>query len=64
MASNETAGYGDFQLITFDDFMDCEHEFAPGIDKLTLESEAPITANEEGKYSVPMPGLVVDREYA
>jgi predicted dehydrogenase len=52
------------QLITLDDLMSCEHEFAPNADQLTLESEAPIKADADGKYSVPMPGLVTNREYA
>lgn len=52
------------QVITLDDLMDCEHEFAPDIDKLTLESEAPLKANADGIYPVPMPGLVTNREYA
>lgn len=52
------------QVITLDDLMECEHEFAPDVDKLTLESEAPIKADANGKYSVPMPGLVTNREYA
>ena len=52
------------QLITFDEFMEVEHEFAPDIAKMTMDSDAPVMANAEGKYPVPMPGLVVDREYA
>jgi predicted dehydrogenase len=52
------------QLITLDDLMECEHEFAPDVDKLTLESDAPLRADADGKYPIPMPGLVTDREYA
>ena len=52
------------KLITLDEFMEVDHEFAPGVDQLTSESEAPLRADEEGKYSVPMPGLVTNREYA
>ncbi|MCR9291624.1 MAG: Gfo/Idh/MocA family oxidoreductase [bacterium] len=51
------------QLITLEDFMEVEHEFAPGLENLTLDSEAPVTANEDGKYPVPMPGLTTNREY-
>ncbi len=43
--------------------MSNDHEFAPGIENLTLDSPAPLQANAEGKYSVPMPGLVKNREY-
>ncbi len=52
------------QVITLDDLMECDHEFAPGVDQLTLRSDAPIKADKDGKYSVPMPGLVTNREYA
>jgi len=43
--------------------MSHKHEFAPGIDKLTMDSPSPLLADAEGKYPVPMPGLVKDREY-
>jgi len=52
------------QKITLKQMMNHKHEFAPGIDKLTLDSPSPLLANAEGKYPVPMPGLVKDREYA
>ncbi|TWU41760.1 Gfo/Idh/MocA family protein [Novipirellula artificiosorum] len=51
------------QEITLEHFMSQNHEFAPEIDKLTLESESPLKANAEGRYSIPMPGLVKKREY-
>ncbi len=51
------------QVITLDDLLNSGHEFAPGLDQLTLDSEAPLKADADGKYPVPMPGLVVDREY-
>lgn len=51
------------QEITLEHFMSQDHEFAPGLEQLTLESASPLLANSEGKYSVPMPGLVKKREY-
>jgi hypothetical protein len=51
------------QLITYDDMLNCEHEFAPDVDKLTLESAAPLQADAEGKYPVPQPGIVTRQEY-
>jgi predicted dehydrogenase len=51
------------QIITYDDLFNCEHEFAPMVDKLTLKSDAPLRANADGKYPVPMPGINKDREY-
>jgi predicted dehydrogenase len=50
------------QPITFDEMMKTG-EFAPDVDKLTLDGDAPIKANAQGKYPVPLPGLVTDREY-
>lgn len=52
------------QVVTFDEILNCEHEFAPNVDKLVSGGEAPIKANAEGKYPIPMPGLVTKQEYA
>jgi hypothetical protein len=52
------------QIITFDDMLQCEHEFAPTVDQLKIGGEAPIKANAEGKYAVPLPGINTSREYA
>lgn len=51
------------QLMTLEEFLKVDHEFAPNVDKLTLDGDAPVQADADGKYPVPMPGLVVDREY-
>ncbi|MCA9024685.1 MAG: Gfo/Idh/MocA family oxidoreductase [Planctomycetaceae bacterium] len=51
------------QLITYDQILNLDHEFAPDIDKLTLESDSPLMPNAEGKYPVPQPGLITKREY-
>jgi predicted dehydrogenase len=51
------------QIITYDDMLNCEHEFAPGLDTYTSDSPAPVLANAEGKYPVPMPGITKKREY-
>jgi hypothetical protein len=50
-------------VVTFDDMLACEHEFAPSVDKLTLDGPAPITAGPDGKYPVPLPGINKRREY-
>jgi predicted dehydrogenase len=52
------------QVIKLDEMMNSKHEFAPGIENLTLESESPLKPNAEGKYPIPYPGLIKDREYA
>lgn len=49
--------------IRYDDFLASEHEYAPGIDKLTMDSPAFLKADAEGKYPVPMPGICTKTEY-
>lgn len=51
------------RLITLDEMMNCDHEFAPDLAKLTLDGPSPLMADANGKYPVPLPGLVTDREY-
>jgi predicted dehydrogenase len=51
------------QEITFDQMLNCEHEMAPGLDKLTADSPAPLQAGKDGRYPVPQPGIVKNREY-
>jgi predicted dehydrogenase len=51
------------QEISYEDMLNSEHEFAPNVDKFTMESKPPVVANAEGKYPVPMPGLTVKTEY-
>ncbi|MHB8971350.1 MAG: Gfo/Idh/MocA family protein [Pirellulaceae bacterium] len=51
------------QVVTFDEMLKNEHEFAPDVDKLTLDSASPLMPGPDGKYPVPQPGLVTDREY-
>lgn len=52
------------QVITRDQLIKHDHEFAPQADALTLESPAPLVADADGKYPIPQPGKVTDREYA
>jgi hypothetical protein len=51
------------QLVTFDQMMNHEHEFAPDVDKLTLDGPAPLRAGADGKYPLPQPGVKTTREY-
>ncbi len=51
------------QEITLEEFMKHDHEFAPNVDQLTLDSDSPLQLNAQGKYNIPMPGLVKNREY-
>jgi predicted dehydrogenase len=51
------------QEITFEEILNGDHEFAPNLDKLTNDSPAPLVANADGKYPVPMPGINRKHEY-
>ena len=50
--------------ITYEQMLNCEHEFAPGIENMTFDSPAPLQLLENGLYPVPQPGIIVDREFA
>ncbi len=50
------------QEITFDQMLNSDHEFAPGIDTLTKDSPAPLIADAKGMYPQPEPGKK-KREY-
>jgi hypothetical protein len=51
------------QVITLEQILNCPHEFAPDVDKLTMDSPAPVQADKDGRYPVPQPGILKDREY-
>lgn len=51
------------QEISYQQMLNCEHEFAPGLDKLTRESPAPLQPGPSGRYPVPQPGITTKREY-
>jgi len=52
------------QVITFDDMLNCSHEFAPTVDQLTFESPAPLQVDPTTKrYPWPQPGILTDREF-
>ena len=51
------------QVITYEQMLNCPHEFAPNVDKLTMDSPAPVQADKDGRYPVPQPGILKDREY-
>lgn len=49
--------------ITYEDMLNSDHEMAPGIDQMTADSPAPLTAAADGSYPVPEPGRKGKREY-
>jgi predicted dehydrogenase len=53
------------RIVTFDEALNHEHEFAPHVDEIaSIDSAAPVLADLDGKYPVPQPGRVTKREYA
>lgn len=51
------------RIITFDDILNCDHEFAPSVDTLTNDGPAPLQLQPNGRYHVPQPGIQTAREY-
>ncbi|MFG0336302.1 MAG: Gfo/Idh/MocA family protein [Maioricimonas sp. JB049] len=51
------------QVVTYDQMLNHDHEFAPEADKLVIDGPAPVQANAKGHYPVPLPGIVKSREY-
>ncbi len=51
------------QIVTWDDLLNSEHEFAPDIAKFNADSAAPVLANANGIYPIPEPGKKQLREY-
>ncbi len=49
--------------ITGEEILNCPHEMAPGVGQFTMDSPAPLVADANGRYPVPQPGIVTDREY-
>ena len=50
------------QTVTFEEMLNDEHEFAPGVDQLTMDSPAPVQMGADGLYPIPQPGRLKDRE--
>ncbi len=48
--------------LTLDAMLNSSDEYAPGVDRWTMDSPAPLQM-KDGRYPVPMPGFVTDREY-
>ena len=49
--------------VTYDEILNSDHEFAPDVENLALDGPAPLTPDADGKYPVPQPGIVTQREY-
>jgi predicted dehydrogenase len=44
------------QTVTWDEIMKSEFKFCPDVDSLTYDSRAPVQADENGQFPVPIPG--------
>jgi hypothetical protein len=51
------------QEITYEQMLNCPHEFAPNVAYLTPDGPAPLAPDEDGKYPIPMPGINREVEY-
>jgi len=51
------------QEITYDQMLNCDHQMAPGVEELTMDSDSPLMPDAEGRYAHPEPGIKKDREY-
>jgi predicted dehydrogenase len=51
------------RVVTFDEILNSTHEFAPTVAQLTVDGAAPLTLDAKGRYPVPQPGIVTEREY-
>jgi predicted dehydrogenase len=51
------------QIVTFEDMLHGEEEFAPDVDELTADSPAPVKPGPDGRYPQPQPGIKKTREF-
>lgn len=51
------------QVVTYDEMLNCEEEFALNVDELTMDSAAPVQVGADGTYPTPQPGILKSREY-
>ena len=51
------------RVVTWDEALNHDHEFAPGLDKLAMDSPAPLPLGDREKYPLPQPGVNPQREY-
>jgi predicted dehydrogenase len=51
------------RTVTYDEMLNSDHEYAPNVDKLAFDGPAPLMPDASGKYPVPQPGIVKNREF-
>jgi predicted dehydrogenase len=52
-----------YKVVTYDEMLNHDHEFAPEVNKLTLDSPPPLRSGSNGEYPLPQPGLIGKYEY-
>jgi len=52
------------QEVTYDDALNNEDVYAPGIEDFKMDSPPPVKSDAQGRYPVPMPGIITHHEYA
>ncbi len=45
------------KIVTFEEMLNDSHEFAPGVDKFTMSSPAPLALGPDGKYPIARMGM-------
>ena len=51
------------RVVTYDEILNSDHKLAPNLENLTFDGPVPLLADTDGKYPVPQPGIVTQREY-
>jgi predicted dehydrogenase len=51
------------QEITYEEMLNHEDVYAPGVENFTMDSPPPLRSGPDGKYPVPMPGLIGKHEF-
>jgi predicted dehydrogenase len=49
--------------ITYDEMLNHEDTYAPGVENYTMDSPPPLRSGPDGKYPIPMPGLIGKHEF-
>ena len=51
------------KVITYDEALNSEQDLGGEVDKMTINSPAPVRADANGKYPIPQPGKTGKREF-
>ena len=52
------------QEVTYDQMLNLQDVYAPGVEAFQMDSPPPVHSDAQGRYPVPMPGIVTHHEYA